>query len=248
MPLKPYREDELMNLRGKDVTGQLQEWDRVYDYAYYNDLADPDSNSSLARPVLGGSALYPYPRRGKTGRQPSKTDPKTESRLPATMSLDIYVPRDERFGHLKMADFLTYAIKALAQAVLPVLKAICDETPNEFDSMEDVLKLYEGGLPVVNKPLIDELRERIPFEMIKELFRAEGNQRFLKFPLPQVIQGQYHVIYRLDFWFLIMIDHLVLCRGQVCLENRRRVYSGNVGRSGSGDRQTARGVPTCEQA
>ncbi|XP_042413287.1 probable linoleate 9S-lipoxygenase 5 isoform X1 [Zingiber officinale] len=188
LPLKPYREDELKNLRGEDVTGQLQEWDRVYDYAYYNDLGDPDSNTSLARPVLGGSARYPYPRRGKTGRKPSKTDPETESRLPATMSLDIYVPRDERFGHLKMADFLTYAIKALGQAVLPVLKAICDETPNEFDSFEDVLKLYEGGLPVVNKTLIDELRERIPLEMIRELFRTEGNQRLLKLPLPQVIQ------------------------------------------------------------
>ncbi|KAG6493646.1 hypothetical protein ZIOFF_048639 [Zingiber officinale] len=49
-------------------------------------------------------------------------------------------------------------------------------------------KLYEGGLPVVNNPLIDKLRERIPFEMIRELFRAEGNRKLLKFPLPQVIQ------------------------------------------------------------
>ncbi|KAG6493640.1 probable linoleate 9S-lipoxygenase 5 [Zingiber officinale] len=188
LPLKPYREDELKNLRGEDVTGQLQEWDRVYDYAYYNDLGNPDEDASLGRPVLGGSARYPYPRRGKTGRKPSKTDPETESRVPLIMSLDIYVPRDERFGHLKMADFLTYAIKGLAQAVLPVLMAIFDETPNEFDSFEDILKLYEGGLPVVNNALIDELRERIPFEVIRELFRTEDNQRLLKLPLPQVIQ------------------------------------------------------------
>ncbi|XP_072990735.1 linoleate 9S-lipoxygenase 6-like [Typha latifolia] len=186
-PLLPYREDELYHLKGDYVSGQLQEWDRVYNYAYYNDLGNPDQKASLARPVLGGSTEYPYPRRGKTGRPASKKDPNSESRLPL-LSLDIYVPRDERFGHLKMADFLTYAIKALAQSVLPILDGIFNGTPNEFDSFEDILKLYEGGFPVPNIPLLNELREKIPFEMIKELLRTEGNQRLLKLPKPQVIQ------------------------------------------------------------
>ena len=32
-----YRKNELLNLRGNEI-GKLEEWDRVYDYAYYNTL------------------------------------------------------------------------------------------------------------------------------------------------------------------------------------------------------------------
>ncbi|RRT63572.1 hypothetical protein B296_00035401 [Ensete ventricosum] len=188
--LKRYREEELVHLRGDDVTGELKEHDRVYNYAYYNDLGNPDKGQDYARPILGGSQEHPYPRRGRTGRHPTKTDPNYESRL-SLLSLDIYVPRDERFGHLKMSDFLAYALKSLTQSLLPTLTAIFDTTPMEFDSFKDVLQLYEGGLPIPQSPELDEIRSHLPFEMLKELVRTDG-ERVLKLPLPQVIKGSRH--------------------------------------------------------
>ncbi|KAL6842270.1 hypothetical protein ACP4OV_027918 [Aristida adscensionis] len=97
--LLKYREDELRVLRGEAGASSdraFQEWDRVYDYAVYNDLGNPDLRNDLARPVLGGSNEYPYPRRTKTGRPPANKDPQTESRAP--LDQQIYVPCDERVG------------------------------------------------------------------------------------------------------------------------------------------------------
>ncbi|KAK8944042.1 putative linoleate 9S-lipoxygenase 5 [Platanthera guangdongensis] len=187
-PLRPYREEELRHLRGDDVNKKLEEWDRVYNYAYYNDLGNPDKSSDLARPVLGGSSEHPYPRRGKTGRAPTKTDGKSESRL-NSLDLDIYVPRDERFGHLKMSDFLGNSIKSLANSLLPVLQAAFDKTPNTFDSYEDVFQLYEGGLPLPDIPQVKALIQAIPLELLKsKLTPANGQRSFLKLPVPQIIQ------------------------------------------------------------
>lgn len=118
-------------------------------------------------------------------------DPNSESRL-FTLDLSIYVPRDERFGHIKMGDFLTYALKSVTTGLLPALQAIFDITPNEFDSFQDVLNLYENGLPVPHLPLLDELRQRIPFEMIKEVLRTEHGQQLLKLPKPAIIKGKNH--------------------------------------------------------
>ncbi|XP_059654431.1 probable linoleate 9S-lipoxygenase 5 [Cornus florida] len=189
-PLRQYREEELVSLRGNG-TGKLEIWDRVYDYAYYNDLGNPDGGSEYVRPVLGGSTEYPYPRRGRTGRPPTKTDPNSESRLPFTLSTNIffYVPRDERFGHLKMSDFLVYALKALAQSLIPAFEAICDSMHNKFelDTFQDMLKLYEGGIKLPDGPLLDKIKADIPSDVLKELIRTDG-EGYLKFPMPQVIK------------------------------------------------------------
>lgn len=216
-----------MNLRGNG-RGRREEWDRIYDYDYYNDLGEPDIDPEHARPVLGGSTEYPYPRRIRTGRPPTKTgwstvlldsdlrqfkiyiaftlethisfisrmyvccsltDPKSESRLPLLTSVNVYVPRDERFGHLRVSDFVIYALKAVIQFLVPELEALFDSSPADFDTFEDVLKLYSDGIKILQGPLVEKIREKIPFEALKELIRVDGDEGLIKLPTPHVISG-----------------------------------------------------------
>lgn len=115
-------------------------------------------------------------------------DPKTESRLPL-LSLDIYVPRDERFSHVKMSDFLAYALKSIGQVLVPEIASLFDKTINEFDTFQDVLNLYNGGIKLPNGVVPQsKIRDCIPWEMLKELIRSDG-ERLLKFPMPDVIKG-----------------------------------------------------------
>ncbi|XP_048424482.1 probable linoleate 9S-lipoxygenase 5 isoform X2 [Pyrus x bretschneideri] len=181
---KKFREEELKNLRGDDddEKRELQEWDRVYGYAYYDDLGKPYMGKEYARPTLGGSSDFPYPRRVRIGRQT------TENASPMMLPVNIfvYVPRDERFGHLKTSDAIAYALKSVSRLVKPDELATLVASQNEFGSLKDVIKLYEGGirLPEV---LQKSVRDNIPLETIKELFRPDG-ENFLKFPVPQVIK------------------------------------------------------------
>ncbi|KAK4402185.1 putative linoleate 9S-lipoxygenase 5 [Sesamum angolense] len=168
-PLLPYREEELVKLRG-DGSGPLEEWDRVYDYAYYNDLGDPTRDKILLVPFLG-----------------DLLNPNSESRIPLLMSLNIYVPRDERFGHLKMSDFLGYGLKSIFQFLLPEFKDLCESISNEFESFEDARGIYEGGFKLPDGPLLKSIYDNIPLELLKQLLPIDGEGLF-KFPMPKVIQ------------------------------------------------------------
>ena len=101
-------------------------------------------------------------------------DPASESRLLILSTLDIFVPRDERFRHLKLSNFLAYTIKSLEKFLQPKLKAIFNSTPNEFDSFEDIMKLYLDGIKLLDNPALDDAKNQIPLELIKELVRTNS--------------------------------------------------------------------------
>ena len=104
------------------------------------------------------------------------------------MSLNIYVPRDEQFGYLKMSDFLASALRSLVQFIVPKIKDLTDPTHNEFDSFEDVLDMYYG----VKRPCFPLLGNLFEIIRKKSLIR-----RLLKFPVPEVIRGMLYVNIRL---------------------------------------------------
>ncbi|KAH9606346.1 hypothetical protein KSS87_006311 [Heliosperma pusillum] len=179
-PISKYREEELQILRGKGrENAKLEEWDRVYDYALYNDLGEPDKGPDHVRPIYGGSAKYPYPRRTRTSRPPTDEDPQTESRLPLLEALPrMYVPRDEKFGHSKFVDFLGDTARSVSHGVVGLLKAVFDKTPTEFDSLQDVVNLYEKGIKLHDGSLRNKLK--------KLLHISDANT--LKFPMPDIIK------------------------------------------------------------
>ncbi|KAL9691249.1 hypothetical protein QQ045_011668 [Rhodiola kirilowii] len=185
--LRKYREQELKNLRGNGV-GELQEWDRVYDYAVYNDLGNPDKGSKYKRPTLGGSLEYPYPRRGRTSRPPSKSDLNCESKIHILESIKVYVPRDEGFSHLKLSDVVAYGLKALGPFILAEAEDIKDGVLNEFNTLEDTLAIYEGGIKLPGGHHLNQVRKSLPCQTLREILRNDG-EHFMKFPTPHVIAG-----------------------------------------------------------
>lgn len=68
--IKDLRREDLLSIRGTNQERERKPHDRIYDYATYNDLGNPDKSEELVRPVLGGHD-WPYPRRCRTGRPPT---------------------------------------------------------------------------------------------------------------------------------------------------------------------------------
>ncbi|KAK8481031.1 hypothetical protein V6N12_067713 [Hibiscus sabdariffa] len=135
--LKELRKRELRELRGNG-DGVRVSSDRIYDYDVYNDLGHPDKGTKFARPVLGGERR-PYPRRCRTGRPSTKSDPKSEA--PADESMPMYVPRDEAFGELKRQTVDAGSRKAMMNNIFPFLK---HSTEGEaVSSFADINNLYK---------------------------------------------------------------------------------------------------------
>ncbi|KAG0566641.1 hypothetical protein KC19_7G078500 [Ceratodon purpureus] len=188
--LQGLRERELQVLRGNG-NGERKHGERIYDYDVYNDLGLPDDGPKHARPTLGGSLEFPFPRRMRTGRPPTKTSPDCESRR----SKPFYVPSDERFDHVKLSDNKADMVRAGGHAISSKIEAKLMRKA-DFDSIEEIWKLYapkEKDIKNVLPGKVDiEYRDQHSLAFVQELTarRADGEKNHpLRFALPQVLQA-----------------------------------------------------------
>ncbi|KAJ0876564.1 putative linoleate 13S-lipoxygenase [Helianthus annuus] len=177
--LKNFREKELATLRGEGAPdGPRKKEDRIYDYDVYNDLGNPDKDPELARCVLG-TEKNPYPRRCKTGRPPTKSDPLSESR-----SSDVYVPRDEAFSEIKNLTFNAKTVFSVLKAVIPSVETSMIDQDLGFPYFTAIDSLFNEG---VNLPTIESkvfLGNVLP-RLLKSISDAQNN--VLLFETPEMI-------------------------------------------------------------
>ncbi|XP_078170260.1 linoleate 9S-lipoxygenase 5-like isoform X1 [Carex rostrata] len=187
LPLQDLRQEELVSIRGNGK-GERKSWERIYDYDFYNDLGSPDKGEERARPVLGGTQLYPYPRRCRTGRPLSAQDDVTETRG-SFLNLDYYVPPDDRFSPVKFSEFIASAIQAVIHFVIPEVKSLFEGDINNFRSFEQLKRdLYAEPRrsPAFEMMAMEKLKTLVPDEVYNDVTK-EIKHYPVKFPLPQVI-------------------------------------------------------------
>ncbi|CBI35577.3 unnamed protein product, partial [Vitis vinifera] len=165
--LDELRKEELESLRGHG-TGERKEWDRVYEYDYYNDLGNPDKGQEHVRPILGGSDSYPYPRRGRTGRPCCN--------------------QDERFSPKKLSEFIENSVQAIVHFPLPEAQSIDEQESNSFESLEEIKDIFSRHKRQgVEGWIAEELKSLVSDDLFKEIKEASKKDP-MKFPLPKIIE------------------------------------------------------------
>ncbi|CAL9179629.1 unnamed protein product [Musa hybrid cultivar] len=176
--LKELRKKELNEQRG-DGNGVRKRSDRIYDYATYNDLGNPDRGIEFARPTLGGKKI-PYPRRCRTGRPPTDTNMVAESRIEKPHP--IYVPRDEAFEELKQGAFSAGRLRAVLHNFIPSLIASISADNHDFQGFHHIDNLYKEGL-VLKLGLQEHLIKKLPF--VRKI--QESSEGLLRYDTPRIL-------------------------------------------------------------
>lgn len=175
--LQNWRKKELENLRG-DGTGERKCFDRIYDYDTYNDIGDPDAEGKT-RPVLGGSKELPYPRRCRTGRPKTKTDPQSEVRR-----RNIYVPRDEAFSDVKQMTFSVKTLRSVLRSLVPSIQSAISKGHHGFPYFAAIDALFCEGLALPKQEGGALFSSFIP-RLVKVL--AHGTDDVLRFETPAMM-------------------------------------------------------------
>ncbi|OIW18006.1 hypothetical protein TanjilG_07590 [Lupinus angustifolius] len=180
--IKDLRREELLSIRGTGK-GERKQHDRIYDYAPYNDLGNPDKDKELVRPILEG-VQTPYPRRCRTGRPPTLSDPFSESRIEKPHP--VYVPRDETFEEIKQNTFSSGRLKALFHNLIPSLAATLSSSDISFKCFSDIDKLYIDGVLLNVEENKGGINDLLLGKVMNQVLSAGG--RLLKYEIPDIIK------------------------------------------------------------
>ncbi|CAM6039179.1 unnamed protein product [Sphagnum compactum] len=221
--LVALRAEELNNLRG-DGTGVRRVQDRIYDYAVYNDLGNPDHNPSYKRPILGGSEEFPYPRRCRTGRPPTKTVPESESPPPPGIPQWTYLPRDEAFAQYKNDDFVANTITAgleslTCKALMWLAAAMESKEEVNFENFEQIFKMYapQGVIRGLENLHVRGSSNIIthPLKFIRSIFNGlevESDPSLVLYPLPGVVGEEWSTNEEFTREFVAGLNPMVITR------------------------------------
>ncbi|KAL0385385.1 UNVERIFIED_CONTAM: Lipoxygenase 6, chloroplastic [Sesamum radiatum] len=180
--IKDLRREDLLSLRGnRKEERKLHE--RVYNYDVYNDLGNPDKSEELARPVVGTDER-PYPRRCRTGRPPTLTDPYSETRVEKPHP--VYVPRDETFEEIKQNTFSAGRLKALLHNLIPLIVTTLSSSDVPFTNFSDIDKLYNDGVLLKEEEPKEAKQNKILATVMNQMFTV--GDKLLKYDLPAIIK------------------------------------------------------------
>lgn len=93
-----------------------------------------------------------------------------------------------------MSDFFAYGLKIIDN-LMKIPSEDAESNPIDFESFEDVLKLFQDGIHLHCRLADYELG--FPF-VLKDTFRTYGRELF-KFPIPGVIKGIVPMFLRVYF-------------------------------------------------
>ncbi|KAF6167481.1 hypothetical protein GIB67_031682, partial [Kingdonia uniflora] len=180
--LKDLRREDLLSVRGYGKC-ERKHFERVYDCTTYNDLGNPDKDDDLARSVLDGHER-PYPRRCRTGRLPTNTDPYSESRIKKPDP--VYVLREESSEETKQASFSASRLKVVFHNLLPSLAATFSNEDTPFTCFTEIDKLYNYGvLEKLNEDQNDIFEKLLLSSLIKKIVNA--GEGLFKYSIPAII-------------------------------------------------------------
>ncbi|KAF6139868.1 hypothetical protein GIB67_009715, partial [Kingdonia uniflora] len=173
----------------RNQKGERKHFERVYDYATYNDLGNPEKDDDLARTVPG-SHERPYPRCCRTGQLPTNTDSYSESRVEKPDP--VYIPRDETFEETKQVYLSSSHLKAVFHNLLPSLAATFSNKDTPFTCITKIGKLYNYGvLGKHNEDQKDIFEKLLLSSLIKKAVNAR--EGLFKYSIPAIISSMQYI-------------------------------------------------------